>query len=163
MPRTSSAEGRTALVLVPLSTLSGLKDLQKQDKQDLEKLIGGSHRMVATSDSRCPVRYLERLISKRPQHLRNSGPLQKAGVSNDKIIAITGHKTEQSIKAYVDTDLEDVTSVHCYQIKDRWWKTPYWLMHNPGMYHIPLLHSLGSTIVVFTLGAHVVHHRLITL
>ena len=33
--------------------------------------------------------------------------LQKAGVSNDKIIAITGHKTEQSIKAYVDTDLED--------------------------------------------------------
>ena len=33
--------------------------------------------------------------------------LQKAGVSNDKIISITGHKTEQSIKAYVDTDLED--------------------------------------------------------
>jgi len=28
-------------------------------------------------------------------------------VSNDKIISITGHKTEQSIKAYVDTDLED--------------------------------------------------------
>ena len=33
--------------------------------------------------------------------------LQKAGMSNDKIISITGHKTEQSIKAYVDTDLED--------------------------------------------------------
>ena len=123
-----------------------------------------TQRMFDTSDSRCPVRYLERLISKRPQHIRNSGPLylqplskpnpdvwysiqsvginkidgfmkkiatmgglditkkhftnhsvrkttvrklQKAGVSNDKIIAITGHKTEQSIKAYVDTDLED--------------------------------------------------------
>ena len=33
--------------------------------------------------------------------------LQKAGVSNDKIIAVTRHKMEQSIKAYVDTDLED--------------------------------------------------------
>ena len=34
--------------------------------------------------------------------------LQKAGVSNNKIsIAITRHKTEQSIKAYVDTDLKD--------------------------------------------------------
>ena len=33
--------------------------------------------------------------------------LQKAGVSNDKIIAITGHQAEQSIKANVDTDEED--------------------------------------------------------
>ena len=32
--------------------------------------------------------------------------LQKAGVSNDRIIAITGHKTEQSIKVHMDTDLE---------------------------------------------------------
>jgi len=32
-------------------------------------------------------------------------------------------------------------------------------MHNSGIYHIPLLHSLGSTIVVSTLGAHAVHRR----
>ncbi len=28
-------------------------------------------------------------------------------MSNDKIIAITGHKNEQSIKFYADTDIED--------------------------------------------------------
>ena len=33
--------------------------------------------------------------------------LQKGGVSNDKITAITGHKNEQSISDYADTDLED--------------------------------------------------------
>ena len=33
--------------------------------------------------------------------------LQKGGVSNDKITAITGHKSEQSIAQYADTDLED--------------------------------------------------------
>ena len=27
-------------------------------------------------------------------------------------------------------------------------------MHNPGMYHVLLLHSLGSTTLVSTLGAH---------
>ena len=34
-----------------------------------------TQRMFAISDSRCPVRYLERLISKLPQHLKKSGPL----------------------------------------------------------------------------------------
>ena len=33
--------------------------------------------------------------------------LQKGGVSNDKITAITGHKNEQSIADYADTDLDD--------------------------------------------------------
>jgi len=33
--------------------------------------------------------------------------LQKAGVSNNKIIAITGHKSEESIKHYAEMDLED--------------------------------------------------------
>ena len=33
--------------------------------------------------------------------------LQKGGVPNDKITAITGHKSEQSIAEYADTDLED--------------------------------------------------------
>ena len=33
--------------------------------------------------------------------------LQKEGVPNDKITAITGHKSEQSIAEYTDTDLED--------------------------------------------------------
>ena len=37
--------------------------------------------------------------------------LQKAGVSNDKIIAIKGHKNEQSIKYYADTDLDDQKSI----------------------------------------------------
>ena len=40
------------------------------------------------------------------------GKLQKAGgASNDKIIAITGHKNEQSIKYYADTDLDDQKSI----------------------------------------------------
>ena len=174
-----------------------------------------TQRTFATSDSRCPVRYLESLISKRPQHLRNSGPLylqplskpkpdiwysiqpvginkidgfmkkiatigrlditikhftnhsvrkttvrklQKAGVSNDKIIAITGHKTEQSIKAYVDTDLEDHRHISMLLSNKPLMKKP---MSANVQYHIPLFHSLGSTIVVsiYTLGAHAVHHR----
>ena len=40
--------------------------------------------MFATSDSRCPVRFLERLISKRPEHLRNSGPLYLQPLSKPK-------------------------------------------------------------------------------
>ena len=36
-------EHLTAFVLAPLSMFSGLKDLQIQGKQDLEKSIGGSH------------------------------------------------------------------------------------------------------------------------
>ena len=37
--------------------------------------------------------------------------LQKAGVSNDKIRAITGHKREESIKYYTDTDLEEQRNI----------------------------------------------------
>ena len=123
-----------------------------------------TQRMFATSCNRCPVKFLEELISRRPPQLQNSGPLylqplkkpkkdvwyasqpvgvnkingfmkmiaklgeldstnkhftnhsvrkttirklQKAGISNDKIISITGHKTEQSIQFYADTDLDD--------------------------------------------------------
>ena len=33
--------------------------------------------------------------------------LQKAGVSNDKIVSITGHKNEQSLRDYTDVDMED--------------------------------------------------------
>ena len=32
---------------------------------------------------------------------------KKAGVSNDKIIDIMGHKREESIEYYTDTDLEE--------------------------------------------------------
>ena len=33
--------------------------------------------------------------------------LQKAGVSNDKIAAVTGHRNEQSLRSYSNADLED--------------------------------------------------------
>lgn len=33
--------------------------------------------------------------------------LQKAGISNDKIAAITGHKSEQTLRDYAATDMED--------------------------------------------------------
>ena len=33
--------------------------------------------------------------------------LQKAGISNDKIVSITGHKIEQSLRDYTDVDMED--------------------------------------------------------
>lgn len=118
-------------------------------------------KMFAHEGSRCPVKFLELLISKRPQKLRCSGPLylrplesphvdvwyssqsvgiqtingymkamaklgnlditnkrftnhsirkttvcklQQAGVSNDKIIAVTGHRNETSLKAYSNID-----------------------------------------------------------
>jgi len=66
--------------------------------------------------------------------------LQKAGMSNDKIISITGHKTEQRIKAYVDTDLEDHRYISTLLSNQRpQVENACWLMHNPGMNHIPLL------------------------
>jgi len=43
-----------------------------------------TQRIFAASDSRCPVRFLERLISKRPQHLRNSGSLYLQPLSKHK-------------------------------------------------------------------------------
>ena len=121
-------------------------------------------KMFAHGGSRCPVKFLELLITKRPQKLRSSGPLylrplesphtdvwyslqpvgiqtinaymknmaklanlditnkkftnhsirkttvcklQKAGVSNDKIIAVTGHRNEMSLKAYSDVDVDE--------------------------------------------------------
>jgi len=33
--------------------------------------------------------------------------LQKAGVSNDTIAAVTGHRNEQSLRSYSNADLED--------------------------------------------------------
>ncbi len=121
-------------------------------------------RMFSNGNDRCPIRFLELLISKRPPQHRNSGPLylrpldhpkkdvwyscqpigartintfmkeiakiggldctnkkftnhsvrkttvrklQKAGVSNDRIAAITGHKNEQSLRDYADADPDD--------------------------------------------------------
>ena len=176
-----------------------------------------TQRMFATSDSRCPVRYLERFISKRPQHLRNLCPLylwplsmpkpdvwysiqpvginkidgfmkmiatmgvltspksislitvfekttvrlQKVGVSNDKIISITGHKTEQSIKAYVDTDLEDHHHISMLLSNQKpLMEKP--MSANVQPWHVP--HSLAQQFgfyncSVYTLGARAVHHR----
>ena len=37
--------------------------------------------------------------------------LQKAGGSNDKIIAIMGHEREESIKCYTETDLEELRNI----------------------------------------------------
>ena len=113
---------------------------------------------------RCPVRFLEKLVSKQPSSLRVTGPLyltplrkpreslwysvqkvgeatiktymktiarnggidtdgrrftnhsirkttvrklQKAGISNDKIASITGHKSEETLRDYAATDMED--------------------------------------------------------
>ena len=122
-------------------------------------------RMFATGEDRCPVAMLMKLISKRPESLRSSGPLyltplqnikgkdtwfskqrvgvnkingyikemtylaglqksnkrytnhsvrkttvrklQKAGFSNDKIASITGHKSEQTLREYSETDMDD--------------------------------------------------------
>ena len=122
-------------------------------------------RMFATGEDRCPVAMLMKLISKRPESLRSSGPLyltplqnikgkdtwfskqrvgvnkingyikemtclaglqksnkrytnhsvrkttvcklQKAGFSNDKIASLTGHKSEQTLREYSETDMDD--------------------------------------------------------
>ena len=37
--------------------------------------------------------------------------LQKAGISNDKIPAITGHHSEKNLRDYADADLEDHKSI----------------------------------------------------
>ena len=131
--------------------------LKKMDRRLPQKLF-------ATDDERCPVRFLEHLISKRPKSLSNVGPLylrplqkpqpdvwyssqpagvhkinsfmreivtlggldctnkrftnhsirkttvrklQKAGVSNDKIAAVTGHRSEQSLRDYAVADMDD--------------------------------------------------------
>ena len=42
--------------------------------------------------------------------------LQKAGVSNDKIVSITGHKNEQSLHDYTDVDMEDHAKTECLEI-----------------------------------------------
>ena len=128
--------------------------LNKKDRRLPQK-------MFAHGGTRCPVKLLERLISKRPTALRCSGPLylrpletprediwystqpvgvrkidtymkeiaklaglhssnkkitnhsirkttvcklKKAGVSNDRIAAITGHHNEQSLRDYTEAD-----------------------------------------------------------
>ena len=121
-------------------------------------------RMFRQGGERCPVMFLNLMISKRPDVLKDCGPLylrpldtprqdtwyslqpvgvrtidtymrkitslaglnstnkkftnhsmrkttvrklQKAGISNDKIAAITGHRNEQSLRDYATVDLED--------------------------------------------------------
>ena len=83
--------------------------------------------------------------------------LQKAGMSNDKIISITGHKTEQKIKAYVDTDLEDHRYISTLLSNQRP-QVEKCMLVNAQPWHEP--HSLAaSTIAASTLGAHAVHRR----
>ena len=83
--------------------------------------------------------------------------LQKAGMSNDKIISITGHKTEQRIKAYVDTDLEDHRYISTLLSNQRP-QVEKCMLVNAQSWHEP--HSLAaSTIAASTLGAHAVHRR----
>ena len=131
--------------------------LSKMDRRLPQKLF-------AQGGDRCPVKFLELLISKRPESLRATGPLylrpldrpredvwyssqpvgirtidtymrnmamlgkldstnkkftnhsirkttvrklQKAGVPNDRIAAITGHRNEQSLRDYADADPDD--------------------------------------------------------
>ena len=76
-PKTSSAEGRTQFVNSPCAgTTEYVEGHTKTKQAGLRKVNRRiTQRMFATSDSRCPVKYLERLISKRPQPHRNSGPL----------------------------------------------------------------------------------------
>lgn len=127
-----------------------------------------TQKLTKTGGSRCPIKFFEQLVSKRPSELKASGPLyltplrkqrnwskedvwfsrtpvgmnyinkfmnsmahdagldvtgknftnhslrkttvkklKKAGVSNTDIMAITGHKSEQSLADYDQLDLED--------------------------------------------------------
>lgn len=127
-------------------------------------------RAYATQESRCPVRFLEKLVAKRPEKMKNSGALyltprkklhedadvwysstpvgvntidkymkamaqlagltktgkkftnhsvrkttvkklQKSGIPNDKIAAITGHRNEQSLREYSEMDMDDRTKI----------------------------------------------------
>lgn len=127
-------------------------------------------RAYATQESRCPVRFLEKLVAKRPEEMKNSGALyltprkklhedadvwysstpvgvntidkymkamaqlagltktgkkftnhsvrkttvkklQKSGIPNDKIAAITGHRNEQSLREYSEMDMDDRTKI----------------------------------------------------
>jgi len=40
-------------------------------------------------------------------HKTTVGKLENAGISKDKIAAITGHKSEQTLRDYATTDMED--------------------------------------------------------
>ena len=140
----------------PTKTRQG--GLVKQDRRVPQKAY-------KTGETSCPVTLLEKLLSKRPESLKTSGPLyltplrnyadkevwysitpvgvntinnymkriategklngtgkrltnhsirktvvkklQKQGISNDKIMAITGHKSEQSLRSYAEMDEND--------------------------------------------------------
>ena len=78
------------------------------------------------------------------------------------IIAITGHKTEQRIKAYVDTDLEDRCHIMYIAIKSKT-SGGKRISGNGQPWHVS--HSLAPQFGFYncsvTLGAHVVYHKLI--
>lgn len=150
--------GKTILV----EWVEGITKTRQGGLSKIERRL--PQKMFAHKGSRCPIKFLELLISKRPQKLRYSGPLylrplesphadvwyssqpvgiqtintymknmaklgnlditnkkftnhsirkttvcklQKAGVSNDKIIAVTGHRNEMSLKAYSNVDLDE--------------------------------------------------------
>ena len=217
-PKTSSTEGRTQFLNSPCAGTTEYVERPTKTKQaGLRKVSRRiTQRMFATSDLRCPVKYLERLISKRPQPHRNPAHftfspspspsltdicyfIQPMGSNKidgymKKITTVGGlditkkHFTNHSVwnttvrklqKAEVSNDKN-----YCNRWTQNWAKHQslcgHWsrqshqciaikakttaisanaqLWHVP---HVPLLHSLGSTIAVSTLGAHVAHRRLI--
>ena len=151
-------QGKTMFVeWVECPTKTRQGGLRKMDHRLPQKLF-------VTDDERCPVRFLEQIISKRPKCLKSAGPLylrplqkpqpdvwyscqpagvhkinsfmreivtlggldctnkrftnhsirkttvrklQKAAVSNDKIAAVTGHCSEQSLRDYAVADMDD--------------------------------------------------------
>ena len=154
-----NAEGQTEYLEWIEGVTKTRQGLSKRDRRVPQ-------RVFATGGNRCPLMFLDKLISKRPPCLQHSGTLylrppkkispmsatwfssqpvgvntingymkeiakcaglnatnkrftnhsvrkttirklQKGGLSNDKITAITGHKNEQSLREYADTDLED--------------------------------------------------------
>ena len=143
--------------------IEGITKTRKGGLQKAERAL--KQRMFATGGPRCPVGIMEAMIAKRPDELKNTGPLylrplpqpkgavwyskqpvgtvntinrymkdiaekaglgdsgknitnhstrktlvkklKKAGVDGRNIAAITGHKTEESLRDYDENDLED--------------------------------------------------------
>jgi len=83
--------------------------------------------------------------------------LQKAGILNDNIAAITGHHNEQSLRDYATTDLEDHKAMHRHCTVSQQVVTNSQSKIPPLWCHAPLLelqnHSIISYIAMYTLEA----------
>ena len=147
---------------ISVEWVEGLTKTRQGGLSKIERRL--PQKMFAQGGDHCPVKFMELLISKRPQKLRKTGPLylrpleqpredvwyssqpvgvrtidtymkemaklgkldstnkkftnhsirkttvrklQKAGISNDRIAAITGHRNEQSLRDYADADPDD--------------------------------------------------------